>query len=69
MSNFIKNLGPIGLITFAASMFALVLAMVAGWVMNIITLVGMISGDITAEFILRVVGIFVPVIGGVMGWF
>lgn len=46
-----------------------VIAIVIGWVMNIITLMGIINDPITGMFILRVVGIFIPPLGGVLGYF
>ena len=39
-----------------------------GWLINIYKVVGMFSSDVTAELILRVVGIFVVPFGGIMGW-
>lgn len=50
---------------------AVAIALVLGWVLNIVTLFGMASTpvtDVTLMFILRVVGIFVPPLGGVLGY-
>lgn len=50
---------------------AVAIALVLGWVLNIITLVSLATGpvtDVTLMFILRVVGIFVPPLGGVLGY-
>lgn len=40
-----------------------------GWVMNIITMVHHASDPITTITVVRAIGIFVPPLGGVMGWF
>ena len=47
---------------------AIVLAGVIGWVMNIVKLITQRHAPITGVFVLRLVGIFVPIIGAVMGW-
>lgn len=47
----------------------IVIAAAIGWVMNIITLIGIINDPITGIFIMRVVGIFVPPLGAVLGYF
>ena len=41
---------------------------IIGWVINIVKLFTNLHSPITGLFILRVVGIFVPIIGAVMGW-
>lgn len=54
-----------------AAWIAVAIALVLGWVLNIVTLVGMASApvtDVTLMFILRVVGIFVAPLGGVLGY-
>lgn len=45
-----------------------VLALIYGWVCNLIDIIGW-TGTVTGEFIVRVIGVFVPIIGAVMGWF
>lgn len=47
----------------------LAIACLVGWVMNIIALVGILSGPITAMFVARIVGIPVPPLGAVLGLF
>lgn len=48
---------------------ALVIALFIGWVMNIVTLFGVdLSGPVSGTTVLRLIGIPVFVIGGVMGW-
>ncbi len=42
---------------------------IAGYVMNIVDLVGMSVSPITAELIVRVVGIFLPPVGAIAGYF
>lgn len=43
-------------------------AAIFGWVMNIISLWHTMDGPLTAKFIVRVIGVFVPVIGAVLGY-
>lgn len=59
----IKTLGGFAILTI----LAVAVAAAYGWIMNIATLVRW-AGDVTAEFLIRVVGIFIPVIGSVMGY-
>ena len=40
-----------------------------GWVMNIIDLLGMSLDPLTPLAVLRVVGIFIPPLGAVLGYF
>ena len=42
---------------------------VVGWVMNIAELIGMIGASLDAEFVLRLVGVFVAPLGAVLGYF
>ena len=39
-----------------------------GWVINIVKLVGMLGGDITAMFIARIVGVAIAPLGAVLGF-
>ena len=47
---------------------SLVAALAIGWVMNIMTLLHM-AGGVTAEMVVRIVGIFIAPVGAVAGWF
>ena len=49
--------------------FFIVLMAIVGWVMNIIAIVHTASDVVTGMFIARVVGVFVPFVGAVLGWF
>jgi len=42
---------------------------IGGWVANIVKLIGMIDGDVTAMFIGRIVGVFAAPVGAVLGYF
>lgn len=55
-------------ITAALIWLAVVVLGVIGWVMNIITIFGTDHILDTGKGILRVVGIFVPPLGAIMGW-
>lgn len=53
---------------------AIVIALVfiaglVGWVMNVFDLIGMIGASVDAEFVLRIVGVFVAPLGAVLGYF
>lgn len=45
------------------------LFMLVGWVMNLVKLFGMAGQNIDTSFILRILGVILAPIGGVMGWF
>ena len=47
---------------------ALAILFLVGWVMNIVKLITNMHSPITGVFVLRIVGIFVPIIGAIMGW-
>lgn len=47
--------------------FLIVIAMLVGWVANIVQIVHTISDPITGLFILKCVGILVAPVGGVLG--
>jgi hypothetical protein len=47
----------------------LMLAMIGGWIANIVKLIGLPSLELTGMTIGRIAGIFVPPLGGVMGYF
>lgn len=46
----------------------LYVAMTVGWIMNIVTIWNSMDNEVTAKFIIRVVGIFVFPIGAVLGY-
>lgn len=46
-----------------------VMLVVIGWVRNIIDIVAIVELPMTGMFVLRVVGIFVFPLGGILGWF
>lgn len=60
-----KNLGFAAFCAWAA----FVLAILIGWVLNVVDVFLSAAGEITALFVLRVVGIFIPIIGAYLGWF
>jgi len=59
-----KNLS---LFVFVFGGFVIFLA-VGGWVMNIIKIFRLVPGEITTEFVLRVVGILAAPFGAIMGY-
>jgi hypothetical protein len=50
------------------TVIALVLVGIGGWFANIVKLIGMFGGDITALFIARLVGVFAAPLGAVLGF-
>jgi hypothetical protein len=48
---------------------ALSLAGIGGWIANLVKLVGGVDDPITTLFVLRVVGIFAPPLGAILGYF
>ncbi|URC15560.1 hypothetical protein DB2_58 [Octadecabacter Antarctic DB virus 2] len=53
---------------FGFAAIALVLAMFAGWVMNLVSLFSASFDPITGQGVMRIIGVFVAPVGGVMGW-
>jgi len=55
---------------FVLVWFTITLASFAGWVMNIVKLAQDLSADtaVTKMFIARIVGVFVPFVGAVLGY-
>lgn len=45
------------------------LAMVVGWVLNIIALAGSQFETLTVLLVFRIIGVFVPPVGAVLGYF
>lgn len=39
-----------------------------GWIMNVVKLVGILGGDITAMFIARIAGVIIVPFGAVLGF-
>jgi hypothetical protein len=49
-------------------MIALWVVVAASWIANIVKLVSMLGGDITLLAVLRIIGIFAPPLGCVLGF-
>jgi hypothetical protein len=64
MSQYVK-------ISIAMFWILAIIALLTGWVMNLYAVITMAleSSPFTTVFILRIVGVFIPVIGGVLGYF
>lgn len=58
-------------ILFSLSVIALALAALAGWIMNLVTVVHMFlaNAPLSSLFIGRLVGVPVGIIGAILGWF
>jgi hypothetical protein len=55
-------------VKFYLFMWIVVIVGLFGWVANIVKLVGMIDGGVTAMFIARIVGVFAAPAGAVLGF-
>jgi hypothetical protein len=64
INTFFASIGLLGLL----AAIVLWVAVVWGWVLNIISLIGMIGGDFNVLLVLRVVGIFFAPLGAALGW-
>jgi hypothetical protein len=53
----------------AIAILGIFIAAIIGWVMNVIAIVGALSGPITAMFIARCVGVFAAPVGAILGYF
>ena len=42
-------------------------ALIVGWIANLVQVIGMASGDVTALFILKLAGIFAGPLGSILG--
>ena len=64
--NIFAGLGASGVILWVCFW----IAVLVGWVINIVDLVGMIGGNqLTTLFVARIVGIFFFPLGAILGWF
>jgi hypothetical protein len=47
---------------------SLIVLLLTGWILNILKLVAILGGDVTAMFIARIVGVFFFPLGVILGW-
>lgn len=64
LHGFFASLGVIGILAY----LLLIVLMVWGWLLNIFGVIAMIDGGFTALFALRIIGIFLVPVGGILGW-
>lgn len=55
-------------IGFGLAWLAVLAVGLVGWVLNIAKIVGMLSGDINAMLVARIVGVFAAPLGAVLGF-
>lgn len=53
---------------FNISIVAAVIALLVGWVMNIIALFGLTLDSPLGWIIGRIIGVFIPFVGGILGY-
>ena len=63
-----RNKYMTGGISYLIFMFSLLVFVLIGWVMNIMDLVKM-DLTLTGLCVLKIIGVFIPPLGAVMGWF
>lgn len=56
------------LLAYAVIILGFLVGLVGGWILNLYQLYHMNFDVITGQIVLKVVGIFVPPIGAVLGW-
>ena len=58
-----------GFVAYQLILAVILLIGAGGWIANAVKFVGMLGGDINAMFIARIVGIFAPPFGAILGFF
>jgi len=67
--NTIEKTGyQVGAVTAVLAFLALGMAVLYGWVLNLVWLFNADSGDSVGQIIVSVVGVIIPIIGAVHGW-
>lgn len=56
-------------IAISLSIIVICLICLGGWVANIVKIFGMAGGDVSAFFLIRLVGVVVAPLGAVLGYF
>jgi hypothetical protein len=59
-----EKLGFVGLV----SVIVLMIAAAIGWIANVVQIVHLAGGPVTTLFIVKIVGVFAPPLGAIMGW-
>jgi hypothetical protein len=54
--------------SFILAYAAIAIAIIIGWVMNLVQLIGMASDGVTGLFVLKIVGLFLAPLGAVLGY-
>lgn len=62
-----KETDGIAVLSFISLFVAIFL--IIGWIMNIFDLLGASFDPLTGEVVVRLIGIFVFPLGGILGWF
>jgi len=58
-----------GFTIFELLMTVLILAGVGGWIANVYKMCKLLGDEVTAWFLMRLAGIFIPPLGAVLGFF
>ena len=62
----VSSNGGVGAFLF---FLAVISVAIGGWIANLVKLIGMLDGGVTAMFIARIVGVFAAPLGSVLGFF
>ena len=60
---------PVARCVVGGTSLVLVITRFTGWVLNVIALIQLLDGDLTAMFIVRLIGVVVPPLGSILGLF
>jgi hypothetical protein len=59
---------PLAALALVLAYVAVIAALVWGWVLNVVSLVGMLDGGITSLLVVRIAGVFFIPLGAVLGF-
>ncbi len=65
MTGFIEKLGLSAVLIY----FLVLILAISGYVMNIMEIISSWGNGVTAMFLTRLVGVIVPALGAIVGWF
>ena len=69
MGRYVSNMFEGASVVALLAYICLILAGLAGYVMNIFAIVGSLSGEVTTLLVVRIIGCFAFPLGAILGWF
>jgi hypothetical protein len=64
-----RKTGDAPALALTLAIIVLCVLALGGWANNVIQLIGMLGGEVTAFFLARLAGVFIPPLGVVLGFF